>query len=313
MNVFGSEMHLLTFIFLVLELPIFCIQLFYYLQRPQAKSRKWYLILLALLILYNICGGLFPDINIPVPVILQNILAYGTGFAMGAYFPYYFYKAFDLKELRFHALYGIWLFFVLPFLIFFVVMYAFNHDLDFAISYGIVIPFFYSIVLLTAIVRAIHKKYLTNKDDYHFWEMTAVYCAVLPWASLTVIAYFGFGQVWEALFTNGGFVIISILFIKRYLQQSKEEYALIETLGNYSVDEDIFIVSCKLYGLTNREIEIAELVRLGKSYKAVADTLFISEKTVSVHIQHIYEKTGVNSKSALIHRLLTPKQARISK
>jgi DNA-binding CsgD family transcriptional regulator len=308
MKVFGSEMHLITFLFLVVELPLFCFQFFYFLQRPKAKGRKWYLILLGLLILYNICGGLFPDGNIPISVTLQNILAYGTGFIMGAYFPFYFYKAFDLKELRFHALYGIYLFLIAPFLIFFVTVYAINHDLSFAIRYGIIIPFFYSIILLVAIVKAIRKKYKSNPDDYHFWEMMAVYFAVLPWATLTVIAYFGFGQFWEALFTNGGFVVITVLFIKRYLQLSRKEYDLIATLGNYSIDENLFDINCKYFNLTNREIDIAVQIRLGKKYKDIAEVLFISEKTVSAHIQNIYLKTGVNNKSLLIHKLLSHQQ-----
>jgi DNA-binding CsgD family transcriptional regulator len=308
MTVFGTEMHLVTFLFLVLELPLFCFQLFYFMQRPQAKGRKWYLILLALLILYNICGGLLPDPNIPISITIQNILAYGTGFAMGAYFPFYFYKAFDLEEIRFHALYGIYLFLIAPFLIFFATVYAINHDLTFAIRYGIIVPFFYSIVLLVVIVKAIRKKYKLNPDDYHFWEMTAVYCAVLPWASLTVIAYFNIGQFWEALFTNGGFVVITILFIKRYLKLSRKEYNLITTHGNYSEAEDLFRVNCKHFNLTPREIEIAEFLRLGKKYKVIAEVLFISEKTVSAHIQNIYSKTGVNNKSTLVHKLLSHQQ-----
>jgi DNA-binding CsgD family transcriptional regulator len=309
MTVFGTEMHLITFLFLVLELPLLCFQLFYYLQRPQAQGRKWYLILLGLLILYNICGGLLPDKNIPISIIIQNILAYATGFAMGAYFPFYFYKAFDLKEIRFHALYGIYLFLIAPFLIFFATVYAINHDLSFAIRYGIIVPFFYSIVLLVAIVKAIRKKYKSNPDDYHFWEMTAVYCAVLPWATLTVISYFNIGQFWEALFTNGGFVVITILFIKRYLALSKKEYNLITTLGNYSVDVDLFDINCKYFNLTSREMEIAQLIRLGKKYKTIAETLFIAEKTVGAHIQNIYLKTGVNNKSTLIYKLLSQQQS----
>lgn len=308
MTVFGTEMHLFTSLFLALELPLFCFQLFYFMQRPQAKGRKWYLLLLALLILYNICGGLFPDPNIPISITIQNILAYGTGFAMGAYFPFYFYKAFDLEELCFHAFYGIFIFLIAPFLIFFAIVYAINHDLSFAIHYGIIVPFFYSIVLLIAIMKAIRKKYKSNPDKDHFWEMTAVYCAVLPWASLTVIAYFNIGQFWEALITNGGFVVITVFFIKRYVEASRKEYKLISTIGNYAVEQDSFVLNCKYFGLTNREIEISELVRLGKKYKCIAKALFISEKTVSAHIQHIYEKTGVNSQVALVYKLHSHQQ-----
>ena len=102
MLVFGTEMHIVTFVFVLLEIVMFFYQLVDYLSRPQDKSRMWYLILLFLLIVYNITGGLFPDPRINIPIVTQNIIAYGSGFLMGAYFPYYFYKGFGLKGLRVH-------------------------------------------------------------------------------------------------------------------------------------------------------------------------------------------------------------------
>lgn len=306
MLVFGTEMELVTLIFLLLELPLFCFQLLYFLQRPQAHNRKWYLILLLLLVVYNTIGGLFPDPNISLPIILQNIIAYGSGFAMGAYFPFYFYKAFSLESLRFHALYGIFIFLIGPFLIFFVAVYGINGNLDFAIQYGIVVPFFYSVVLLTAIIRAISKKYKMQPDSYHFWEMIAVYCAVLPWATLTVFAYFSVGQFWEAILTNGGFVVISILFLTKDVKHSRKEFELIKSLNNQLQSGNVFEANCKYYGLTTREIEITELVRKGKRYRNIAELLFISEKTVGAHIQNIYMKMSVNNKTALIHKLSNP-------
>lgn len=119
MLVFGTEMHLVTFVFLLLEVFLFFYQFIHYLERPQDKGRMWYLILLFLLIVYNITGGLFPDPNIGIPTVTQNIIAYGSGFLMGAYFPYYFYRAFELKRLRFHAIYGVLCFLILQYLIFF--------------------------------------------------------------------------------------------------------------------------------------------------------------------------------------------------
>src|SRR5690606_23192219 len=128
MLVFGTEMHLVTFIFVLLEVLLFFYQFIHYLQRPQDKGRMWYLVLLFLLIVYNITGGLFPDPNLPIPIVTQNIIAYGSGFLMASYFPFYFYKAFDLKLLRFHAIYGVPLFLLLPFFIFFVITYSINHN-----------------------------------------------------------------------------------------------------------------------------------------------------------------------------------------
>lgn len=301
--IFGTEMYGITFVFVVLEGLMFFYQCIYYLSRPEDRKRWYYLLLLFLLLVYNITGGLMPDPYIPIPIILQNIIAYGAGFAMGAYFPYYFYKAFDLQELRFHALYGIFLFLIGPFLLFFVVMYGLNGDLVFAIHYGIVIPFFYSIILLIAIVRAISRKYRSQPDRYHFWEMIAVYCAVLPWATLTPIVYYGVSQFWEALLTNGGLVIITILFIYQSIQKARQEYHLLTQLTLNGVHPDTFIHNCEAYGLTNREIELMQLIRQGLKYQTIGEKLFISELTVKKHVNNMFEKTGARNKLELINKL----------
>jgi LuxR family maltose regulon positive regulatory protein len=51
--------------------------------------------------------------------------------------------------------------------------------------------------------------------------------------------------------------------------------------------------------LSNREREIHALVCEGLTNKQVARTLFISESTVKVHVQHIYDKLGIRSRAAL--------------
>ncbi|NQY30079.1 MAG: hypothetical protein HRT69_11480 [Flavobacteriaceae bacterium] len=55
------------------------------------------------------------------------------------------------------------------------------------------------------------------------------------------------------------------------------------------------------YNLTNREIEVTELIIKGASYKQIGDKLFISLPTVKSHISNIYRKTSVNNKVALIN------------
>lgn len=110
---------MVTFVFVVLEILMFSHQLVFYLLKPNEKKRKYYLILLFLLIIYNLAGGLFPDDSLTMSLELQYILAYGTGFLMGAYFPYYFYRAFNITHLEFHAKYGVLIFLILPFIIFF--------------------------------------------------------------------------------------------------------------------------------------------------------------------------------------------------
>lgn len=47
-----------------------------------------------------------------------------------------------------------------------------------------------------------------------------------------------------------------------------------------------------LADLTPREMEILQLVIAGKTNKAIASEIYISEKTVEFHLDHIYTKIG---------------------
>jgi DNA-binding NarL/FixJ family response regulator len=52
-------------------------------------------------------------------------------------------------------------------------------------------------------------------------------------------------------------------------------------------------------GLTQRELEIARLVALGRSDKAVAKELDIARRTVSTHLSNIYRKLELGSRGEL--------------
>lgn len=302
MEVFGTEMLLITFIFVILEFVMFFYQLIYFLSRPQEKQRLYYLILLLILIVYNITGGLFPDPNINLPIAAQNSIAYGSGFLMASYIPYYFYKGFELETLRFHAVYGVLVFFLLPFFIFFVVVYSFNDNLDYAVRNGVVIPFFYSMVLLWQILRAIKIKY-KDRNEEAFVEVIAVYAAVVPWAAMPMIAYFDLGQFIEVLFTNSGLLIITFMFLSKSVATARSEYQLLMELSLYGDRATTFEENSLNYNLTAREIEIIQLVREGDKYQDIADKLFITESTVKKHISNVFEKTDSSNRVELIHKL----------
>jgi ATP/maltotriose-dependent transcriptional regulator MalT len=51
-------------------------------------------------------------------------------------------------------------------------------------------------------------------------------------------------------------------------------------------------------GLTAREAEVLRLIAVGKSNRAIATTLVISEHTVARHVQNIFAKIGVSSRAA---------------
>lgn len=52
--------------------------------------------------------------------------------------------------------------------------------------------------------------------------------------------------------------------------------------------------------LTERELEIIRLIEREYNNRQIADTLFISERTVETHRKHIYQKTCTNNVIALI-------------
>jgi DNA-binding CsgD family transcriptional regulator len=52
------------------------------------------------------------------------------------------------------------------------------------------------------------------------------------------------------------------------------------------------------HGLSNREIEVLRLVATGRSNREIAATLFLSEHTVARHLQNIFVKLGVSSRTA---------------
>jgi DNA-binding NarL/FixJ family response regulator len=51
-------------------------------------------------------------------------------------------------------------------------------------------------------------------------------------------------------------------------------------------------------GLTAREVEVLRLVAEGKTNRAIADKLVISERTVARHVSNIFTKLGLSSRSA---------------
>jgi non-specific serine/threonine protein kinase len=50
-------------------------------------------------------------------------------------------------------------------------------------------------------------------------------------------------------------------------------------------------------GLTSRELEVLQLLVDGYTDQRIAEALFVSRRTANTHVQHIYDKLGVNSRA----------------
>ena len=55
---------------------------------------------------------------------------------------------------------------------------------------------------------------------------------------------------------------------------------------------------CATYGLTTREAQVLEWLAKGKTNRDIGEILGLSPRTVNKHLEHIYEKLGVETRSA---------------
>lgn len=319
----GTQMHLVTFLFVSIEIVILSYLLIYRLARPDDKSAYLNIILIFLLIVYNVTGGLLPDEHLPGSYYLQTSIAYATGFVTPCYFPYYVYHAFRLEKMKFHAYKGVFIFLIAPYIIF-VILFVSSGNIEDAKNL-LIIPTAYALWVIITLVKSVRYKYNNSFKNHGAKEEMAVsFISLTPWVSLPVIDYFNLGQAVEATTTNTGFLLLLALQLKQHVRTVKAEHQrLIESEGQLSswneklqeevekrtreierlsTEERIF-ESCKQYQLTAREREIARLICRGSSYKQIADSLFIAERTVTKHVQNIFDKVKVSNKLELLNKL----------
>lgn len=221
---------MVTFLITMFEIVMLVFQVIYFLERPGDKSRLQYLVLLVFLIAYNVCGGLFPDPMWLIPIALQTILAYLVGFTMSMYVVYYFYKVFDLQHLKFFATYGLVLFLFVPFLFLFIVPFLLTGDVLLSSRLTVIIPFLYGVGFIYYTARALKRKFSEHKkegktfEDPLYEHAIAAYISMVCWAALPVIVFFGDFQVLEHSVTNAGFLMMTIIYVRSAISQSRREY-----------------------------------------------------------------------------------------
>jgi DNA-binding CsgD family transcriptional regulator len=73
---------------------------------------------------------------------------------------------------------------------------------------------------------------------------------------------------------------------------------IFERLGAKSDLERLGPAASSPHGLSRREVEVLRLVAAGRTNREIASSLVISEHTVARHVQNIFAKLGVSSRSA---------------
>jgi DNA-binding CsgD family transcriptional regulator len=323
MLVFGTEMHLITFLFICIETVVLFYLVIYRLARPDDKNTFLNIVLITLLILYNLTGGLLPDKDLPGTYNLQLSIAYATGFITPCYFPYYVHHAFNLVKMKFHAYRGVYYFLVFPYVVF-VILFVSTNKIDTA-KQLLIIPTLYALCVIITLIKSVRFKYhgsFASADAKE--EMTISFLSLTPWVGLPIIDYLNLGQSVEAATTNTGFLLLLALQLKQHITKVKAEHQrLIETeekllSWNEELQTEVekrtrqidmlnalqrLREGCQQYQLTKREEEIATLICRGSSYKQIGENLFIAERTVTKHVQNIFDKVQVSSKLELLNKL----------
>lgn len=223
MLVFETQMHIITFAFVSIEIVFFFYLVIFKLFRPGDKTTFLNIILLAFLITYNVTGGLLPDPKFPGSFFLQKIIAYATGFITPCYFLYYVYKAFGLTKLKFHAYRGVYYFLIVPYLLF-VAVFWISGNLQKAQNL-LIVPVLYAIWGSIALIKAIRYKCNNNFHSLEAkQEMVVLLFSMTPWIGLPIIDYFDLGQAIEASITNVGFLLLFGFQVHRNVTQLRIEH-----------------------------------------------------------------------------------------
>jgi signal transduction histidine kinase/DNA-binding NarL/FixJ family response regulator len=219
----GTQMHIVTFLFVCIEIVILFYLLIYSFTRPDDKTAVLDIILIFLLLVFNIASGLLPDTNLPGSFFIQESIAYATGFIAPSYFPYYLYKAFGLEKMKFHAYIGVYLFLILPYIIFVIVL-GISNNLD-AANYVLIVPVLYAAWVFVSLVKSFKFKYANvHRNSESIEEMAVVFLSLTPWVSEPAIVYFNVGQAIEAAITNIGFLLLFSLHVKRHIKAMRREH-----------------------------------------------------------------------------------------
>lgn len=116
----------------------------------------------------------------------------------------------------------------------------------------------------------------------------AGYCGVVLFPAVYA------ARIRENLLVNLGWCLLLILFgVACFLLRPRTQPLSPEMIGAFALRT----------GLTGREREIVDQLVRGTDYRTLADTLFISVKTVKAHVYNIYQKAGVGNRLELYEKI----------
>jgi DNA-binding CsgD family transcriptional regulator len=317
MPLYLAGIHPANVISLFIEILLLFYLILYRLGREKAKVVSLDIQLLLLLVVYNLCSGMsFPLEQTSANYITSSICPV-IEFITPCFFPYYTVKAFNIKGIWLRKQVSKVLFFVLPYSFLLVIFIASG-----ALYLGqhlIILPSVYAFWSLYCLSELPNHN---SKID----RLLLLFC-LLCWMLLPVAQYLQSHPAVEVLLTNSGFLTLFCIHVQRTIRISRtsfrrlallehqvrslqsellEKIALLSDLHPTKTSLECFTACCETFLLSKREREIAWLAVDGITHKEIGLRLFISERTVSKHIEHIFEKVGACTRAEMTRKLLKP-------
>lgn len=302
---FGIDFTTSTFILIIFETLLLSFQLINYLSRVQDKSRFRFLILIIAFLQYNILSNIMPSRDLDIPYMLQNIIDYCSAFFLASYYLYYLIKELELTQLGIYSVKVLIISLCGSFVVLFFSTYFITGDFELSRKVFIIIPILISFYFCYQTVDFLIKKWkaLKNKKTPYASVIVAGNIGIIFIATMPITDYFGVKNL-NLLFVNVSLIVTFYAYMKNYFYQSKLEYDFLVKIGfdeqiNKSEKEDIK-TKFKQYNLTSKELDVALLILQGKSYKEIADHMFLVPKTISKHASNIFKKTNCSKKTEFI-------------
>lgn len=298
---FGTEIHWTTFIILLVQITLLPFLYINYLYDTKNVYRRRFLKLTLTFIFYNLFSGLFPDENIEfVPMLLQNIIAYGVGIIYVLYFVYYIYNEFHIAPYKFFSVNSIILYLTTLFIVLFLIPQLLGYDLNTTRKLFIFIPLILAIIYsIKTSIRLFHlyQKESKNALQKHYkLRVISANVGVFSLLMLPIIISFGDYQYIEQPLVNLGYFVMLNAYLKNQIYNQRKNNLIINELSKNSSETTSIETLFNNFQLTTKEKEIASLILEGHKYKEIADLVFITDKTVSKHASNIFKKTAVKNR-----------------
>src|SRR5690554_3162966 len=303
---FGTNLHLITLLYLTLEIIILFVQVAVCLSRPKDIRRFRFFILISLFILFNVFNGFFPNPSYVIPILIQDIIAYSSGIALATYYFYFLVNELKIKSGKYYNTKFLFSSLVVSFIIGLVFTYLITGEVNFSEEIFIVPPIFIAVYFCIRTLIFIFKSQEDVSSHYKSLTLSG-YIGAIFMSSMPIVVYFGDIQPLKVALINISFLLTAFAFYKNQLYLSRKEYKTLNTIGFYAEKADAIeapILNEALFEvqLTAKEIEVSKLILKELTYQEIAEILHIATNTVSKHASNIFKKTNSASKKEFIVR-----------